>query len=216
MSRETWGVLADILGRLYCNSKNTQLLSQLSYKIWWRQVSWELDNQTQRGHLQLSARHLPPQYIFLLFDIPLKQGLRCALISVGSSLPVLPLTPCVWPTYFLIFPCFLLRVMLARCFSHYSVSGCGPSMNTLHSLALILSFSPSPFLDDSQKHTVRLPERVRWYQFSQPTNKSPDKLTYTPQERLSWKELLSTACTIKISAMMGIDKALYLNQTHSK
>lgn len=51
------------------------------------------DNQTQIGHLQLLAHHLPPQYTSLVFDIPPKQALRSALISVGSSSPVLPLTP---------------------------------------------------------------------------------------------------------------------------
>lgn len=202
--------MADNLVNIYCNCKNTQLLWYLSHKIWWRRKPGGWDNQTQIGHLELLARHLAPQHTFLLFDIPPKQASRSALISVGSSLPVLPLTPFAWPTYFLIFPCFLRRVMLARCFSHYSVSGSGPSMIALYSLSLIFS------LHDSHQHTLSLPEWVRWYQLSQPTNKSPDKLTYTPQERPSLKEVLNTACTIKILALMSIDKALCLNQTGSK
>lgn len=158
--------MADNLGSVYCNSKNTQLLWYLSCKIWWLRMPWEWYNQTQIGHLQLLACHLPPQYIFLVFNIPPKQALRSALISVGSSLPVLPLTPCAWPTYFLIFPCFLMRVMLARCFSHYSVSGCRPSMIALHSLSLSLAHCLSPWLTQTRTHTFCLPEWVRWYQLS--------------------------------------------------
>lgn len=128
--------MANNLGSIYCNSKNTQLLWYLSRKIWWRRIPWERDNQTQTGHLQLLAHRLPPQYTFLVFDIPPKQALRCALISLVSSLPILPLMPSAWPTYFLIFPCFLMRVLLAHCFSHYNVSGCRPSMIALHRLSL--------------------------------------------------------------------------------
>ena len=138
---------------VYCNSENTQLLWYLSHKIWWRRMPWEWYNQTQIGHLQLLAHHLPPQYTFLLFDIPPKQAWRSALISVGSSSPVLPLTPRAWPTYFLIFPCFLRRVMPARCFSHYSGSGCRPSMIALHSLSLSHARCLSVWLTQSHTHT---------------------------------------------------------------
>lgn len=157
--------MADNLGSIYCNTKNTQLLWYLSHKIWWRRMPWESYNQTQIGHIQLLARHLPPQNTFLVFDIPPKQALRSALISVGSSTPVLPLTPSAWPTYFLIFPCFLMRVMLARFFSHYSVSGWGPSMIALHSLSR-LAHCLSVWLTQTHTHALCLPEWVRWYQLS--------------------------------------------------
>lgn len=121
-------------------------------------MPWEWYNQTQLGHLQLLAHHLPPQYTSLVFDIPPKQALRSALISVGSASPVLPLTPGAWPTYFLIFPCFLMRVILTHCFSHYCVCGCRPSMITSHSLSLAHVLS----LCDSHKqvhtHSVYLNE----------------------------------------------------------
>lgn len=154
--------MANNLGSIYCNSKNTQLLWYLSRKIWWRRIPWERDNQTQTGHLQLLAHRLPPQYTFLVFDIPPKQALRCALISLVSSLPILPLTPSAWPTYFLIFPCFLMRVLLAHCFSHYNVSGCRPSMIALHrlslSFALALTHSFSHCDSHAHIHTVYLNE----------------------------------------------------------
>lgn len=158
--------MAGNLDSIYCNSKNTQLLWYLAHKIWWQRMPWEWYNQTQTGHLQLLSRHLPPQYTFLVFDIPPKQASRSALISVGPSLPVLPLTPCAWPTYFLIFPCFLMRVMLARCFSHYNVSGCRPSMIALHSLSLAHCLSLWLTETHIDTHAYCLPEWVRWYQLS--------------------------------------------------
>lgn len=137
-------VMVNNLDSIYCKDKNTQLLWYLSHKIWWRRMPWELYNQTHLGRLQLLAHHLPPQHTFLVFDIPPKQASRSALISLGSASPVLPLTPSAWPTYFLIFLCFLMRVILTHCFSHYCVSGCRPSMIASHSFSLSLC--------DSHKH----------------------------------------------------------------
>lgn len=88
------------------------------------------------------SRHLLRYTQTSVFGIPPRQTLRCALISVGSFfLSDLPLTPCAWPTYFLIFPFFLGRVMLANCISHYSGSGCRPSMIAWHTQSLSPSLS---------------------------------------------------------------------------
>lgn len=54
-----------------------------------------------------------------------------------------PLIFSSFPFFFFFFFSVLKRVMLARCFSHYSGSGCRPSMIALHSLSFSLCLSGS-------------------------------------------------------------------------
>lgn len=119
-------------------------------------MTWSNRNRTSAAF----SRHLPRYTQTSVFGIPPKQTLRCALISVGSFfLSDLPLTPCAWPTYFLIFPFFLGRVMLANCFSHYSGSGCRPSMiawqtqSLSPSLSLFMTHTHARAHKHTQKYT---------------------------------------------------------------
>lgn len=126
-----------------------------------------------------------------MFDIPPKQALRSASISVGSSSAVLPLTPSAWPTYFLIFPCFLVRVMLARCFFPLQ---CEWIQAKYDCIAYALSLSPY----DSHKHlhTLYLDELGSISSVSQLIN-----------HQTNWhichrREKSHTTLHVKISAMM--------------
>lgn len=117
------------------------------------------------------SRHLR-QWAFLVFDIPPKQVLRGALISAGSSSPALPLMPCAWPTYFLIFPFFSSGELCFLAAFPFTV-GVDAGQVWLHcilclSLTLIVSLDDSHLvylndLGDTSSVSRQINHQINWH-----------------------------------------------------
>lgn len=117
-------------------------------------MSFEMIKSNQNRASPAFSRHLPPVHSSGV-RYPTKASLEMCIdfnrVLFASSAPD---ARCLTHLFSHLSLFFLKRVLLARCLSHYSGSGCRPSMIALHTLCLSPSRTHRPLsMTHTQTHT---------------------------------------------------------------